>query len=75
MEAVAETLRAVLAFPTVRVVDDELLQRAVEMFDLHRLDFADAYLIASAKRSGVGHTVSFDRAIDHVGTVRRVVPA
>lgn len=72
---VAETLRAVLAFPAVRVVDDELLQRAVEVYDLHRLDFADAYLVASAERAGVGQIASFDRAIDRVGTVRRVEPA
>ena len=72
---VAETLRAVLAFPAVRVVDDELLQRAVEVYDRHRLDFADAYLVASAERSGVGQIVSFDRAIDRVRTVQRVEPA
>lgn len=72
---VAETLRAVLAFPAIRVVDDELLLRAVEVYDEHRLDFADAYLVAGAERSGVGDVVSFDRAIDRVGTIRRIVPA
>lgn len=41
---VAETLRAVLAFPAIRVVDTELLLRAVETYDTHRLDFADAGL-------------------------------
>ena len=71
---VAETLRAVLAFPTIRVVDDELLQRAVEVYDVHRLDFADAYLVASAERSGIGVVASFDRSIDRVGTVQRVEP-
>ncbi|MGH2382926.1 MAG: PIN domain-containing protein [Candidatus Limnocylindria bacterium] len=71
---VAETLRSVLAFPAIRVVDDELLQRSVEVYDTHRLDFADAYLVASAERTGLGEIVSFDRAIDRVGTVRRVEP-
>ncbi len=71
---VAETLRAVLAFPAIRVVDPELLQRAVEVYDVHRLDFADAYLVASAERSGVGVVTSFDRSIDRVGTVRREEP-
>lgn len=71
---VAETLRAVLAFPAIRVVDDELLLRTVEVYDGHRLDFADAYLVASAERTGVDEIVSFDRAIDRVGTVRRVEP-
>ncbi|HEX2883696.1 MAG TPA: PIN domain-containing protein [Candidatus Limnocylindria bacterium] len=71
---VAETLRAVLAFPAVRVVDAALLQRAVEVYEVHRLDFADAYLVASAERSGVEQILSFDRSIDRVGTVRRVEP-
>lgn len=71
---VAETLRAVLAFPAIRVVDDELLLRTVEAYEAHRLDFADAYLVASAERTGVGEVASFDHAIDRVGTVRRVEP-
>ncbi len=72
---VAETLRAVLGFSAIRVVDADLLQRAVEVYDVHRLDFADAYLIASAERAGVGVIASFDRSIDRVGTVRREEPA
>lgn len=71
---VAETLRALLAFPAIRVGDAELLQRAIEIYDIHRLDFADAYLIASAERSGIGEIASFDRAIDRVSTIRRVEP-
>jgi predicted nucleic acid-binding protein len=71
---VAETLRAVLAFPAVRVADAQLLQRAVEVYDVHRFDFADAYLVASAERTGIGVVASFDRAIDRVGTVRRAEP-
>jgi predicted nucleic acid-binding protein len=72
---VAATLRAVLAFAAIRVVDDELLLRTVEVYEAHRIDFADAYLVASAERTGVEEVVSFDRAIDRVGTVRRVEPA
>jgi len=73
-EQVADTLRAVLAFPSIRVLDAELLQRSVEVYEVHRLDFADAYLVASAERSGVGVVASFDRAIDRVGTVHREEP-
>lgn len=71
---VAETLRAVLAFPPITVVDAELAQRAVEVYDVHRLDFAEAYLVACAERSGIGVVASFDRSIDRVGTVERVEP-
>jgi predicted nucleic acid-binding protein len=72
---VADTLRAVLAFPAVKAVDVELLQRAVEVYDIDRLDFAEAYLVACAERSGIGVIASFDRSIDRVGTVRRIEPS
>ncbi len=58
---VATTLRAVLAYPAIRVLDADLLQRAVEVYEIHRLDFADAYLVASAERTGIGVIASFDR--------------
>ena len=64
-----------LGFPAIRVLDTDLLQRAVEVYEVHRLDFADAYLIASAERTGVGVIASFDRAMDRVATVRREEPA
>jgi predicted nucleic acid-binding protein len=72
---VATTLRAVLAFPAIRVLDADLLQRAVEVYEVHRLDFADAYLVACAERTGIGVIASFDRSIDRVTTVRREEPA
>jgi len=72
---VATTLRAVLAYPAIRVLDADLLQRAVEVYEVHRLDFADAYLVASAERTGVGVVASFDRSIDRVATVRREEPS
>jgi len=71
---VATTLRAVLAYPAIRVLDADLLQRAVEVYESHRLDFADAYLVASAERTGIGVIASFDRSINRVATVRREEP-
>ena len=71
---VAATLRAVLAFPAIRVIDADLLQRAIELYDLLRLDFADAYLVASAERTGIGVIASFDRGIDRATTIRREEP-
>ena len=63
-----------LALPAIRVLDADLLQRTVEVYELHRLELADAYLVASAERSGVGVVASFDRAIGRVGTIRREEP-
>lgn len=71
---VAEALRSILAFRAIRVVDGPLLLRAVEVYEVHGLDYADAYLVASAERTGVGVVASFDRAIDRLGTIRREEP-
>lgn len=72
---VASILHAILALPAIRVLDTQLLHRAVEVYEVHRLDFADAYLVASAERTGIGVIVSFDRSIDRVNTIRREQPA
>jgi len=74
-ERVAELVRAIIAFPAIVVVDAPLLLRALEVYELNRLDFAEAYLVASAEASGVEAIASFDRAVDRVGTVRRIEPS
>ncbi len=71
---VAELVRAVLAFAAITVLDQDLLLRAIEIYEIDRIDFAEAYLVASAERSGFNTVVSFDRSIDRVGTIRRLEP-
>jgi predicted nucleic acid-binding protein len=71
---VAELVRAIIAFPAIGVADESLLLRALEVYEVHRLDFADAYLVAQAEAAGVDAVVSFDKAIERVTTVRRVEP-
>ena len=72
---IAELVRAVIAFPAIVVVDPVMLLRAIEVYEVNRLDFAEAYLVASAEASGVGAIASFDRSIDKVGTVQRIEPS
>jgi predicted nucleic-acid-binding protein len=72
---VAELVRAVVAFPAIEVADEPVLLRALEVYEVHRLDFAGAYLVAQAETSGVNAVVSFDKTIERVPTVRRVEPA
>ena len=69
---VADLVRAVIGFPAIVVVDAPLLLRALEVYELERIDFAEAYLVASAEASGVGAIASFDRSIDRVATVQRI---
>lgn len=71
---VAELARAAVAFPAVIVLDEALLLRALEMYEKENLDFATAYLAASAERSGVGAVASFYRTLDRVRSVRRIEP-
>ncbi|PZS27334.1 MAG: VapC toxin family PIN domain ribonuclease [Pseudonocardiales bacterium] len=69
---VAALLRAAIALPAIRVDDSALLLRALERYEHARLDFADAYLVASAELTGVGAVVSFDKAIDRISSVERI---
>jgi predicted nucleic-acid-binding protein len=47
------------------------LLRALEVYELDRLDCAEAYLVARAETTGVNEIVSFDRTIDRVPSVAR----
>lgn len=69
---VAMLLRSAFAVPSIDVTNEDLLLRALEIFEDHRIGFADAYLVATAESSGIGVVASFDRDIDRVGTVERV---
>lgn len=73
-DRVAELMRAAIALPSIAVLDAPLLLRALELYEVDRLDFAEAYLGACAEATGVGAVMSFDRAIDRVSTIRRLEP-
>lgn len=71
---VAEALRSLLAFDSIVCVDPALLLRAVEVYEVDRIDFAEAYLVACAETTGIDEIASFDRSIDRVTTIRRMEP-
>jgi predicted nucleic-acid-binding protein len=73
-DRVAEVMRAALALPSIETVDPLPLLRALEVYEVDRLDFAEAYLVAQAEVTGVGEIASFDRSIDRVETVKRREP-
>ena len=68
---VAALMRAALALPAIATVDPASLLRALEVYEIDRLDFAEAYLVAQAESTGIGEIVSFDRTIDRIGSVKR----
>jgi predicted nucleic-acid-binding protein len=71
---VAELMRSATALPSIETVGTSVLMRALEVYELDRLDFAEAYLVAQAEATGIGEIVSFDRSIDRVASVTRREP-
>jgi predicted nucleic-acid-binding protein len=71
---VARAMRAALALPSIEAVDPDLLLRALAIYEVERLDFADAYLVAQAEITGVRRVQSFDCSIDRARTVVRQEP-
>lgn len=73
-ERVAELMRAAIGLPAIKTVDGSSLLRALEVYEVCRLDFAEAYLVAQAEATGVGEVLSFDKTIDRVNTITRREP-
>jgi predicted nucleic-acid-binding protein len=73
-EQVAAVMRSLVAMRSMHTVDPALLLRAIEVYEIDRLDFAEAYLVACAESTGVGAVASFDKALDRITTVARVEP-
>ncbi|MGI8810436.1 MAG: PIN domain-containing protein [Acidimicrobiales bacterium] len=71
---VAEALRSLVAFGSVVCVDPASLLRAAEVYEVDRVDFAEAYLVACAESTGVRVVASFDQSIDRVSSIERVEP-
>jgi len=73
-DQIANAMRSLIAMRSIVTIDPALLLRAIEVYDVDGLDFAEAYLVACAESTGVGTIASFDRAIDRLATVTRVEP-
>lgn len=73
-QQVATAMRSLLALPSIVSIDPALLLRTIEIYEIDRLDFAEAYLVACAEVTGIGQVASFDRAIDRVPSVERIEP-
>ncbi|MGE3796178.1 MAG: PIN domain-containing protein [Dehalococcoidia bacterium] len=71
---IADAMRSLIAMDRVVTIDPALLLRALEVYELDRIDFAEAYLVAQAESTGVNAIASFDRSIDRVSTVTRIEP-
>jgi predicted nucleic-acid-binding protein len=66
---VATTMRALLALPSVAVADGPILLRALEIYEVDRLHFAEAQLVAAAEATGVGRVLSFDTGLKRATSI------
>ncbi|OHU92311.1 PIN domain-containing protein [Mycobacterium talmoniae] len=71
---IAQAMRSLIAFDAIVCVDPALLLRAIEVYEIDRIDFAEAYLVACAESTAVGRVASFDRSLDRVTTIQRIEP-
>lgn len=71
---IAALMRSAIALPSIETVGTSTLLRALEVYELEHLDFAEAYLVAQAETTGVRTVLSFDRSIDRVKSVHRREP-
>lgn len=74
VEEVARLVRSIVAFDPIEVMSAPLLLRSLEVYETHGIDYAEAYLVASAEASQLETIASFDQAIDRVTTVIRTEP-
>ncbi|WP_043733092.1 PIN domain-containing protein [Nocardia asiatica] len=72
---VAALSRALIGSRNVVTDDPALLIRTIDVYEHHRLSFADAYLVALAEADPGSSVASFDKGIDKVKTISRVEPA
>lgn len=73
-EQIALAVRSLLAMTSITAVDAALLLRAIEVYEVDRLDFAESYLVACAESTGVDAIASFDKTLDRITTVSRIEP-
>jgi predicted nucleic-acid-binding protein len=71
---IAELMRSAITLRSIKTIDPASLLRALEIYEVERVDFAEAYAVAQAEATEVGEIVSFDRSIDRIKTVSRREP-
>jgi predicted nucleic acid-binding protein len=67
-------MRSAIGLSTIQTVDPATLMRALEVYEVDHLDFAEAYLVAQAEATGINEVLSFEGSIDRVDTVTRREP-
>jgi predicted nucleic-acid-binding protein len=70
---IVAALRLILTAPTLRVLEAPAVEAAVDLFEQHTADFADAYLSVRYQEAGSA-LVTFDRKASRLPGVRYLQP-
>lgn len=71
---VARLARSLLAMDSIVTADLDVLLRSLDLYELEKLDYAEAYLVAVAETSGIVEVASFDQRLARVESIERVQP-
>lgn len=71
---VVQLARSLLALDSIVTADHDVLLRSLDLYELQKLDYGEAYLAALAETSGIEKIASFDRQLDRVKTIERIQP-
>lgn len=67
-------LMPILRIKGLKVANKRVILRALEFFDLYKLDFEDALLLAHMERVKVKELYSYDKGFDKVPGIKRLEP-
>lgn len=67
---IAPLVRGILATPGLEVINGDLIGKALVMYELHNVDFVDAYIAALMEKQGIEDIYSFDRK--HLSRIKSI---
>jgi predicted nucleic acid-binding protein len=73
-ERIRDLMLPILSIPAIRVSNRQVWERTFDVYCHHRVDFIDAYHVATMERAGVKGIYSYDRDFDRVEGIERLTP-
>jgi predicted nucleic-acid-binding protein len=73
--AIGPMVKAILATPGLEVVNGSLVEKAIEHYLTHNIDFIDSYIAAVMERHQVSDIFSYDKKhLSRITAIRRLEP-
>jgi predicted nucleic acid-binding protein len=72
---IADILKAILATPGLEIINGKVVEKAVEYYLQHNIDFIDAYIVALMDKLNITGIYSFDKKhLDRITAIERNEP-